>query len=119
MAGIETDADTFLVIYERDDVAQVFKGRTDDVAAARHGFEDGRDGSGGCVRAVEGFGYAGNGGGPGVAACPAWVEVVESDAEGLTAVEVVEESFVGLGGFFGIFLREVNEIGAVGENVTM
>ena len=118
VAGIETNADPFLVIYEGDDVAQVFERGADDVAAARHGFEDGRDGAGGCVRAVKGFGYAGNGGGAGVAACPAWVEVVESDAEGFAAAEIVEEGVVCLGGSFGVFLGEVDEVGAVGEDVT-
>ena len=118
VAGIETDADPFLVIYEGDDVAQVFERGADDVTAARHGFEDGRDGAGGCVRAVEGFGDAGNGGGAGVAACPAWVEVVESDAEGFAEAEVVEEGVVCLGGSIGVCLGEVDEVGAVGEDVT-
>ena len=119
VAGIETDADPLLVIYEGDDVAQVFERGADDVAAARHAFEDGRDGSGGRVGAIEGFGYAGDGGGAGVATSPARVEVVESDAEGFAAAEVVKEGIVGLGGFFGVFLGEVDEVGAVGEDVTM
>ena len=117
VAGIETDADPFLVIDEGDDVAQVFERGADDVAAARHGFEDGRDGSGGRVGAIEGFGDAGDGGGAGVAACPARVKVVESDAEGFAAAEVVEEGIVSLGGFFGVFLGEVDEVGAVGEDM--
>ena len=71
------------------------------------------------MRAIEGFGYAGDGGGAGVAACPAWVEVVESDAKGFAAAEVVEEGVVGLCGFFGVFLAEVDEVGAVGKNVTI
>ena len=119
VAGIEADADPFLVVYEGDDVAQVFERGADDVAAARHGFEDGRDGSSGCVGAVEGFSYAGDSGGAGVAACPARVEVVKSDAEGFAAAEVVEEGVVGLGGFFSVFLGEVHEVGAVGENVAI
>ena len=117
VAGIEADADPFLVIHEGDDVPQVFKRGADDVAAARHGFEDGRDASGGCVGAVESFGYAGDGGGAGVAACPARVEVVESDAKGFAAAEVVEEGVVGLGSFSSVFLGEVDEIGAVGEDM--
>lgn len=85
MAGIETDADSFLVVYQGDDVAQVFKGRANYVAAACHGFEDRRDGFGGCMRSIESLGYAGDGGRSGMAASPAGVEVVESDAKGFAA----------------------------------
>lgn len=47
------------------------------------------------------------------------LEVVEFDAEGFAAVEVVEEGGVGLLGFGWVFLREVDEVGAVGEDVTV
>ena len=97
VAGVQTDSDALLVVYEGNDIAQVFKHGADDVAAAGHGFENGRDGLSGCVGAVEGLGYAGDGGGAGLAARPARVEVVESDTEGFAAVEVVEEGVVGLG----------------------
>ena len=56
-------------------------------------------------------GRVGRGGNGGV------LEVVEFDAEGFAAVKVVEEGGVGLGGFGGVFLREVDEVGAVGEDV--
>lgn len=110
---VETHSDSFLVVHECDDVAQVFKGRADDVAAAGHGFEDGRYRLGGRVGLVESLGYAGDGGWSGMAAGPAGVEIVEPDAEGFAAVEVVEEGVVGLGGLFGVFLGEVDEVGAV------
>ncbi len=45
------------------------------------------------------------------------MEVVELDAESFAAVEVVEEGVVGLSVLLWIFLREVHEIGAVGEDV--
>lgn len=45
------------------------------------------------------------------------LEVVEFDAEGFAAVEVVEEGGVGLLGFGGVFLCEVDEVGAVGKDV--
>lgn len=46
------------------------------------------------------------------------LEVVEFDAEGFAAVEVVEEGGVALLGSGWVFLREVDEVGAVGEDVT-
>lgn len=45
------------------------------------------------------------------------LEVVQLDAEGFAAVEVVEEGVVGLFRFVWVFLREVDEVGAVGEDV--
>ena len=42
------------------------------------------------------------------------MEIVEPDAEGFAAVEVVDEGVVGLGGLFGVLLGEVDEVGAVG-----
>lgn len=113
VAGIDAHADSFLVVHQGDDVAQVFKGRANDVAAACHGFEDRRDGFGGFMRSIESLGYAGDGGGSGMAAGPAGVEVVESDAEGFAADEIVKEGIVGLCGFFCIFLSEIDKIGAV------
>lgn len=46
------------------------------------------------------------------------LEVVEIDAEGFAAVEVVEEGGVCLAGFGGIFLGEVHKVGPVREDVT-
>lgn len=45
------------------------------------------------------------------------MEIIELDAEGVAALEVVEEVSVGLGGFFGVCLGQVDEVGAVGEDV--
>ena len=71
MACIQTDTDAGFVVDERDDVAEVFERRADDVAGASHVFDEGFDGFGGGVGAVERFGYAGNGGGAGRGACGA------------------------------------------------
>ena len=45
------------------------------------------------------------------------LEIVEFDAEGFAAVEIVEEGIIGLVGFGAVFLGEVHEVGAVRENV--
>ena len=45
------------------------------------------------------------------------MEVVEGDAEGVAPFEVVDEAVEGLGGFGGVGLREVDEVGAMGEDV--
>ena len=119
VAGVKANADATLVVHEGDDVAQVFKRRAHHVAAPGHGFQHGRHGLRGGVGAVEGGGDAGDGRGAGAAAGPAWVEVVESDAEGFAAFEVIEEGGVGLSGFVLVFLGEVDEVGAVGEDVTV
>lgn len=62
---------------------------------------------------VESLGYTGNSGRSRMAASPAGVEVVESDAERFAAIEIVEEGIVGLVGLFRVFLGEIDEIGAV------
>lgn len=116
---VQTYADTFLVVYEGDDVAQVFEGGANYVAPTCHGFEDRRYGLGGCVGSVESFGYTGDGRGSRMAASPARVEIVKSDAERFAAVEIVQEGIVGLGGLFGVFLGEVDEVGAVRQDMTV
>lgn len=45
------------------------------------------------------------------------MEIVKLDAEGVATLQVVDEIGVGLGGFFGVCLSQVDEVGAVGENV--
>ena len=80
---VEADPDSFLVVYEGDDVAQIFKGRANDVPTPCHGLKYGRHSRGGCVGPVESLGNAGNGGRSGVAASRAGVEVVESDTTAL------------------------------------
>ena len=80
---VEADPDSFLVVHEGDDVAQIFKGGANDVPAACHGLKYGRHSRGGCVGPVESLGNAGNGGRSGVAASRAGVEVVESDTTAL------------------------------------
>lgn len=49
--------------------------------------------------------------------CHARVEIVEFDAEGFAAFEVVEEGFVGLCGACWVRVGEVDEVGAVGDDV--
>jgi hypothetical protein len=49
--------------------------------------------------------------------CDARVEVIEFDAEFLTAFEVVDEDVVGLGGAGWVGVGEIDEIGAVGDDV--
>lgn len=110
---VKAYSNTFLVVYERDDVAQIFKGRTNYVSTTCHRFEDRRYGLGGCMGSVESLGYAGNGGRSGVAASPAGVKIVESDTKVFTTVEIVEEGIVGLGGLLSVFLGEIYQIGAV------
>lgn len=46
------------------------------------------------------------------------LEVVQLDAEGFAAVEVVDEGVIRLFGFVGVFLGEVHEVGAVREDMT-
>lgn len=53
-----------------------------------------------------------------MAACPAGVEVVKSYAQGFAAVEIVQEGIVGLGSLFRVFLGEINEVGAVWQDMT-
>lgn len=45
------------------------------------------------------------------------MEVVQLDAEGVAALEVVDEVGVGLIGFGGVRLRQVDEVRAVGEDM--
>lgn len=45
------------------------------------------------------------------------MEVVQLDAEGIAALQVVDEVGVGLVGLGGVRLRQVDEVGAVGEDV--
>lgn len=47
------------------------------------------------------------------------LEIVESYPEGFAAAEVVEEGTVSLFGFGGVVLCEVDEIGAVREDVSV
>ena len=47
----------------------------------------------------------------------AWVEVVELDAESFAALEIVEESVVGLGCAGLVCVGEVDEVAAVGDDV--
>ncbi len=110
---VKTYPNSFLVVYESDDVAQVFEGRANYVTTTCHCFEDGRYGLGGCMGSVESLGYTGNSGRSRMAASPAGVEVVESDAKRFAAIEIVEEGIVGLSGLFSVFLGEIDEIGAV------
>ena len=142
MACVQADAYARFVVHEGDDVAEVFEGGADDGVGAGHVFEHGFDGFGGGEGAVERAGDAGYGGGAGVGAGCAgagwgrgsvswgWgerggggreygLEVVEFDAEGFAAVEVVEEGGVGLLGFGWVGLGEVDEVGAVGEDVAV
>lgn len=46
------------------------------------------------------------------------LEIVQLDAEGFAAVEVVDEGVVALFRFVRVFLGEVDEVGAVREDVT-
>ena len=113
VTGIKTYSNSFLVVYKGDDVAQVFEGRANYVATTCHGFEDRRNGLGGCMRSIESLGYASDSGGSGMAASPAGMEIVEPDTKRFAAVQIVEESIVGLSGLIRIFLGEIDKIRAV------
>ena len=67
--------------------------------------------------AVEGVGYSGYGGRARMATSGTGVEIIELYAEGFAAVEVVEESSVGLGGLLCFLLGEIDKVRAVWENV--
>ena len=68
---------------------------------------------------IESLGYAGDGRGSRMAARPAGMKVIESDTERFAAVEIVQEGIVGLGGLFGVFLGEIDEVGAVRQDMTV
>lgn len=117
VARVEAHADAVLVRDALDDVAQVLEAPANDVAVAAHVFEDGDDGVGGLVGLVELGGDAARGGGHGGAAGGARVEVVELDAQAVAAREVVDKVGVGLLGLGRVGLGEVDEVGAVREDV--
>ena len=110
---VKAYSNSFLVFYESDDVAQVFEGRANYVATTCHGFEDRCYGLGGCMGTVKSLGYTGDSGRSRMAASPAGVEIVESDTKRFAAVEIVKKGIVGLSGLFGVFLGEIDKIGAV------
>ena len=110
VACVDANADAGFVVNLGDYVTEVLKGAADDVAATGHVLEDGFDGFGGCVGVVERRGYAADGGGAGGWAGVSRVEVVEFDAEGFAAVQVVDEGVVGLSCLGGVFLGEVDEV---------
>jgi hypothetical protein len=119
VAGVEADADAGFVVYQCDGVAEVFEGATEDVASRGHVFEERDDGRGFFVGAVDVGGEVGDGldfvavG----RVCDARVEVVEFDAKFLTAFEVVDEDVVGLGGAGWVGVGEIDEVGAVRDDV--
>ena len=117
VASVETDADARFVLDLRDDVTDVFKGRADDVAACGHVLEDGDHGAGFLVRTIQTFRYAGDGFCTGMRSRVSGVEVVELDSERIATFEVVEEGGVGLFGLIGLCLGQIDEIGAVRENM--
>lgn len=105
VARVEAHADAGLVVDAGDDGAQVVKGAADDVAVAAHVLDDGDDVLGGLVGAVQLRGDARCRVGEGGAARRPGVEVVQLDAEGVAALQVVEEVGVGLVGLGGVGLR--------------
>ena len=45
------------------------------------------------------------------------MEIIQLNAEGFAAVEIIHKGIVGLGMLFWIFLREVDKVGAVREDM--
>ena len=80
MACVDADPNASFIFDLSDDVAKVFEGAANDIAATSHVFEHGLDGLGCCMGAVKGSGYASNGFGARGGAGVARVEVVEFDA---------------------------------------
>ena len=116
---VDADADASLVFDLGDDVSEVFEGGPDDVAASGHVLEDGFDGLGFYVGTIEGRSYTGDCVGARSGAGVPRVKVVEFNAEGFAAFQVVHEGVVGLFCFRGVFLGEVDEVRTVGEDVSI
>lgn len=120
MAGIETHADPTLILYKGDNIAQVLEARTNHIVRAGHILQHGRDGAGhGGVRAVERVRDARDRLRPRRPDAVARVEVVQPDAERGAPAQVVDEGGVGFGGHVGVVLREVDEVGAVRQDVSV
>lgn len=120
VACVDADADAGFVLRgdEGDYGGEVGEGGADEGGGTGHGFEEGGYVGGGGEGAVQSRGYAGDGGGAGSVVRPPRVEIVELDAQCFAAVEVFDEAIVGLFRLVRILLREVDEVGAVWDDVS-
>ena len=117
MARVDAHADPLLVVHEGNDIPQVLPRRAHDVAGPHHVLQHRDDRLGRLVRLVQLRGDARARRSLGVAEGRPRVEVVELDAQLLAPRQVIDEAVVGLRRLGRVGLREIDEIGAVGEGV--
>lgn len=89
MAGINTYANTSLVIYKGDDVSQMFPGGSDNIATTSHVLQDRYNGFGCLVRLVQLLGNPLDRFRSGMTTTTARMKVVKPNAKLLTALKIV------------------------------
>ncbi|KFY83324.1 hypothetical protein V500_10095 [Pseudogymnoascus sp. VKM F-4518 (FW-2643)] len=118
VARIYAHPHALLVVHEGNHIPQILKARAYYVPGASHILKQRNNGFRRLVRAIQHLRDPSNRLLPWISPRIPGVEIIQPDAKGFAPREVVEETRVRLLCLLRVGLREVDEVGAVGEDVS-